>query len=141
MSGGAADAALTFLVTGQRAPTKVIHVNGSVQYRHAPVDDDAGEPAAVSTLSGHLTNTTGWDPPPLAGRGGVTITKVGLVGVQAGDAVSVGLSSVAADDDSTTVQLTATAGDGIVKVVLQNVGDARVDIPRGRLRLVVAKML
>jgi hypothetical protein len=138
MSGGAADAALTFLVSGAREPTKVINVNGSVQYRHHR--HDGGEPA-VSVLSGHLTNTTDWDPPLLTGNGGVTITKMGLLGVQKGDVVSVGLSSVAADDDTTAIQLTATAGDDIVKIVLQNVGEARVDIPQGRLRLVVAKML
>ena len=38
--------------------------------------------------------------------GAVAITRVGLSGVQPGDAVAVGLSSVRAEDDEIAVQLT-----------------------------------
>jgi hypothetical protein len=44
-------------------------------------------------------------------------------------------------DDDVTVQLTATAGEDVAKVVLQNVGASVVDLPEGALRLVVAKMV
>ena len=88
-------------------------------------------------LCGHLTNTSSWDPPPLA-SGGVATAQIGLAGVQPGDAVSVGLSSV---ELGHTVLLSATAGDDTVKVVLQNVGPDAADIAEGTLRAVVAKML
>ena len=149
MSGAPNDAALTFLVAGEKKPRKVISADGSVQYRHAGAaalpatadddDDDDDGLAAVSVLSGHLTNTTAWDPPHLAGNGGVVTTRMGLVGVRPGDAVAVGLSSVRAEDDESTAQLTATAGVDIAKVVLQNVGGEAVDIQQGRLRLVVQR--
>ena len=58
-----------------------------------------------------------------------------------GDAVAVGLSSVNAMDDAVTVQLTATAGEDVAKVVLLNVGGRAVDLPVGTLRLVVSKMV
>ena len=42
----------------------------------------------------------------MACLGAVAITRVGLSGVQPGDAVAVGLSSVRAEDDEIAVQLT-----------------------------------
>jgi hypothetical protein len=71
MSGHGGDAALTFQVSGETKPSKVIEVDGSVHYCHDHAgdeeadDDDNAEPA-VSVLRGHLTNTTSWDAPRLA---------------------------------------------------------------------------
>lgn len=87
---------------------------------------------------GILTNMTEWDPAPIGAGGGVTTKLVGLKGVSSGDAVSVGLTSVNAI--KYTVQLTATAAEDFVKVVMQNLANEGVDIGSGVLRVVVTKM-
>jgi hypothetical protein len=132
LSGPATTPAITFLVSGDSTPRKVLHVDGSEEYRRcgAPEDEDP------SVLSGHLANTTSWNPPQLS-RGDVATLSMPLRGVEPGDALSCGHSAVRAELH--TVQLTASAGDGIVKAVLQNLGDT-VDIPSGQLRVVVVKM-
>ena len=81
---------------------------------------------------------TEWDPAPIGAGGGVTTKLVGLKGVSSGDAVSVGLTSVNAI--KYTVQLTATAAEDFVKVVMQNLANEGVDIGSGVLRVVVTKM-
>jgi len=133
MSGPSSEAALTFQPSGEMAPRKVIHADGSEAWRRAGATED--EPPSV--LSGHLVNTSEWDPPPLQ-RGEVATTTVLLPGAELGDALSCGHSAVL--PTLHTVQITATAGEGVAKAVLQNLGEP-VDIPAGRLRVVAAKML
>jgi hypothetical protein len=143
MSGPGHTPALSFLVSGEAKPRKTINADGSEQVTGSCCHADTVRAAAAegdsetSVLCGHVTNTTSWDPPTLA-TGGVSTVQIGLSGVQPGDAVSVGLSSVAMEH---TVLLSATAGSDAVKVVLQNVGPTKADIAEGTLRVVVAKML
>jgi|EP01044_Picomonas_judraskeda_P009825 hypothetical protein len=57
-----------------------------------------------------------------------------MVGARHGAVVSVGFSSVGLEH---TVQLTGTAVDGQVKVVIQNLDASEVDLPLGDLKLVL----
>lgn len=143
MSGKGHIPALSFLVSGEAKPRKTINADGSEQVTgsccHADTERTTaeGESSETSVLCGHLTNTSSWDPPALA-IGGVATSQIGLTGIAPGDAVSVGLSSVTLEH---SVLLSATAGQDVVKVVLQNVGLEATDILEGTLRVVVAKML
>eukprot|EP01052_Picozoa_sp_SAG31_P010223 SAG31_NODE_553_length_14198_cov_3.418257_5_plen_258_part_00 len=143
MSGKGHVPALSFLVSGEAKPRKTINADGSEQVTgsccHADTERAIAEggSSTVSVLCGHLTNTSSWNPPTLA-IGGVATTQIGLSGVLSGDAVSVGLSSIALKH---TMILSATAGQDVIKVVLQNVGQEAADIVEGTLRVVVAKML
>ena len=140
MSSDATTPALSFLVSGEAKPRKIIHTDGTSECRR----NGAGSDEPPTLFQGHLANATVWDPPPLP-SGGVTTTMMELKGVSRGDAVSAGLSSV--DPLEHTVQLTATAGEHLVKVVLQNLdggpwpGGGNVDIGPGLLRVVLMKIL
>ena len=136
MSSDAMTPALSFLVSGEAKPRKIIHTDGTSECRR----DGAGIDEPPTLFQGHLANATVWDPQPLL-SGGVTTIIMELKGVSRGDAVSAGLSSV--DPLEHTVQLTATAGEDLVKVVLQNLdgGPGSVYIGPGLLRVVVMKIL
>ena len=133
MSSDAQAPALSFLVSGEAHPRKVIHADGTSECRR----EGAGSDEPPTLFQGHLANATAWDPPPLAG-GGVSTTWIEIKGVSRGDVLSAGLSSM--DPLEHTVQLTAMAGKHVAKVVLHNLGD-NVDIGPGLLRVVVAKIL
>jgi hypothetical protein len=132
MSSAPSTPALSFLVSGEAKPRKVIHTDGTTEYRRQDATTD--EPVHSHGL---LANETSWDPPYTGANGGVATTVVGLRGAASGDAVSVGLSSV--DAIKHTVQITATAAPDFVKVVLQNLASEAADIGPGLLRVHVHK--
>jgi hypothetical protein len=132
VSGPATTPAISFVLSGESIPRKVLHVDRSEEYRRRGAT--AKEEASV--LSGHLANKTSWDLPEL-GRGEVAMLTMPLRGVEPGDVLSCGHSSV--QPELHTLQLTVSAGDGMVKAVLQNLGNT-VDIPSGQLRVVAVKM-
>jgi hypothetical protein len=135
MSSAPATPALSFLVSGEQKPRKVIHTDGTVEYRRQ--GSIAADDEPPTQFHGLLANETAWNPPYTDGHGGVTTTVVSLPGVTSGDAVSVGLSSV--DAIKHTVQITGTAGEAFVKVILQNLASDGADIAPGRLRVHVHK--
>jgi hypothetical protein len=134
MSSDAQTPALSFLVSGEARPRKVIRADGTSECRR----EDAGSDEPPTLLQGHLANATAWDPPPLTG-GGVATTWIELKGLSRGDVLSAGLSSM--DPLEHTVQLTAMAGKHVAKVVLHNLDGGSVDIGPGLLRVVVVKIL
>eukprot|EP01045_Picozoa_sp_COSAG04_P003867 COSAG04_NODE_161_length_22014_cov_18.687383_22_plen_442_part_00 len=133
MSGQASASALSFLVSGEDTPRKVVKADGSESYRRPGACDD--EPPTI--FEGHLANSSQFDP-PLLESGGVATTLVELRGARLGDALTAGLTSL--DPLVHTAQLTAIAGDGIAKVVLMNLDAEPTDLSAGTLSVIAHRL-
>ena len=79
-SSNANASALSFLVSGEAHPRKVIRADGTSECRRK----DAGSDELPTLFEGHLANVTAWDPPPLA-FGSATTTLIVLKGVSRGE--------------------------------------------------------
>ena len=82
MGNGAHTSALTYLVSGETKPRKVVKVDGSVAYTRPGAPED--EPPTV--VERHLSVKVDWDPPPLA-PGAAANMVVRLGGCRQGDIV------------------------------------------------------
>ena len=133
MGNGQHTAALTFTVSGETKPRKIVHVDGSVAYLRPEAAED--EPPTV--LERHLSAKVDWNPPLLV-PGAATTVVVRLGGCRQGDIVMVAHAGLV--PRLQRVQLTAVSGDEEAEVTLVNVGTEPVDVPAGRLRLVVVQM-
>ena len=133
MGNGAHTSALTYLVSGETKPRKVVKVDGSVAYTRPGAPED--EPPTV--VERHLSVKVDWDPPPLA-PGAAANMVVRLGGCRQGDVVMVAHSGLA--PRLQRVQLTAVGGEGEAEATLVNVGGEPVDVPAGLLRLVVMQL-
>ena len=172
-----ADPALTFQVSGEATPRKVISADGSATYSRPGAEVDE----APTVFAGHLSNVTIWCAKHIV-EVGVFDAVVGIVSSQGSAEAGERWCGDSADGSkrcgrrrcaerrpgqcgceytgsplvsrmfmgdadclclqlSHTVQLTGTAGEGRVKVVLQNVDGESVDLDAGMLRVVAAKLL
>eukprot|EP01052_Picozoa_sp_SAG31_P033335 SAG31_NODE_3753_length_3920_cov_7.141848_2_plen_330_part_00 len=128
--------ALSFTVSGEKNPRKVIRVDGSVEYfKPEALEAEIDEPPTI--LQRHISAKELWDPPVLHPQRATT-RVVKLVGSRQGDVVFAAHDALA--PRLFRLQLTAIAGDGEVEAVLSNVGNESYDVPMGELRLVVMQM-
>ena len=133
MSGPSSEPALTFTESGSFAPAKVIYADGSVAHARpgAPISE---RPTIVQR---QLANSTYWDP-PLILPGKIISRVIDLAGAEHGDLTMV--AHQAARVGVHRVQMSAVSGDGLVEVIVANVGEEPVDIPGGQLRVGVTKI-
>jgi hypothetical protein len=134
MSGLKSEPALTFTVSGSATPSKVVFADGSEAH---------GRPGAPITelptvVQRHLANSTQWDPPLIMPGSSATVVA-SLAGAHHGDLTMCAHTSVRVGIHR--VQLSAIAGEGVVEVVLLNVGKEPVDVPLGQLRVAVTKLV
>ena len=137
----AGNTALTVGVPGEQASRFVIGTDGSLSW----IDRDGGPPDAVkpsaTVLKRMLSNSTQWDPPPLA-AGATAKAVVLLPGARAGDVVAAAHSGTTADGmQELAVSAVVGPGNGSVTVVVRNLGVAAVDLPAGLVRVVLTQML
>ena len=132
----AGNTALTVGVPGEQASRFVIGTDGSLSW----IDRDGGSPDAT-VLKRMLSNSTQWDPPPLA-AGATAKAVVLLPGARAGDVVAAAHSGTAADGmQELAVSAVVGPGNGTVTVVVRNLSVAAVDLPAGLVRVVLTQML
>ena len=108
--------------------------DGSEEHRrpNAPAE----EPPTIAQRS--LSNSTLWDPPRLA-PGATATLLLPLAGAELGDPLFCGHSGLTPGVHR--VQLSAMSGEGVVEALLHNAGTESVDIPGGRLRVVIMQVL
>jgi hypothetical protein len=131
---GEPTSALTFSVSGESKPRKIVTVDGSVSYARPNAPDD--EPRTV--VERHLSSTAPWEAVRLEANAAVRMVTA-LAGCKQGDVVMAahsGLSPRLAEP----VQLTAIAGDGEAEAIMVNVGRSSVEVPSGELRVVVMQL-
>ena len=94
-----------------------------------------GEKAADTLIERHIAGAAAWDPPPLEPSASAS-TQVSVDGAAPGD-IAVASHSGVVDAE---LQLTAAAANGSVAVLLRNAGGEAVDVPPGRLTVLVTKL-
>ena len=131
---GEPTSALTFSVSGESKPRKIVTVDGSVSYARPNAPDD--EPRTV--VERHLSSTAPWEAVRLEANAAARMI-VALAGCKPGDVVMAAHSGLSPRLPE-PVQLTAIAGDGEAEAIMVNVGRSSVEVPSGQLRVVVMQL-